>query len=111
MKLRQFESGERVMVNNHRGGKERNVLEVIVKRLGFYSYLVRIGGRLRQCHVDHLLDRGPARLEKEERVYFNQDHLNSGTTLSGLPRSVVPNESVSGSETSKWWSRSESRSR
>ena len=101
MKLRQFEAGERVMVKNHRGGKERYVVGVIVKRLGFYAYLVRVSGRLRQCHVDHLLERGPEREEQGERAFDRQKHIEVGTKLTDVPRSDAQNESGSESETSK----------
>ena len=52
-----FFKDESVLVRNQRGGK-RWVPGRIVRQKGPVTYLVRVGIRIRFCHVDHLLKTG-----------------------------------------------------
>ena len=55
MKIRDFDKGDKVIVQNFWGGRERYVIGVVAKRLGTLTYLVKVGQKLRHCHADHLL--------------------------------------------------------
>ena len=49
-----FTKGETVLVHNKRG-TQKWITGKILQQKGPVSYLVRVGSRVRYCHVDHLL--------------------------------------------------------
>lgn len=51
--IRQFSAGDKVLVRN-KVGKDKWVQGVIVKVVGVLKYLVRVQGRTRYCHMNHL---------------------------------------------------------
>ena len=80
-----FCKDESVLVRNQRGGK-RWVLGRIVRQKGPVTYLVRVGTRIRFCHVDHLLKTGihSSVVEEEEVMDMTSfDQTNEGE-LPGL---------------------------
>lgn len=56
-KSREFQSGDSVKVRNMIG-RDKWLFGHVVKRIGPLRYLVRIGSRVRYCHLDHLLSAG-----------------------------------------------------
>ena len=49
-----FTKGETVLVHNKRG-TQKWITGKILQQKGPVNYLVRVGSRVRYCHVDHLL--------------------------------------------------------
>ena len=76
--MRNFDIGENVLIKNHRGGKEKWIPGTIVKKCGQKSYLVKCGGRIRYCHLDHI-----------SKMSFNHDK-DDYTTQVQEPRVYVP---------------------
>ena len=55
VKLRTFTVGQKVSVRNHRGGKEKWMSGTVVAVKGPRQYLVRVLGRTRYVHADHMI--------------------------------------------------------
>ncbi|XP_062589262.1 uncharacterized protein K02A2.6-like [Saccostrea cucullata] len=65
-KVREFQGGEQVQVKTTiPGQKWKWISGVIHRKLGPLTYLVRVGKRIRYCHVDHLLASYATMLETE----------------------------------------------
>ena len=84
MKIREFFKGDKVMVQNFRGGKEKYVVGVIAKRLGPLTYLVKVGQKLRHCHVDHLLVAGKASFPSEQDTVLPQPEEIGSRSVPGI---------------------------
>ncbi|XP_055958471.1 uncharacterized protein K02A2.6-like [Patella vulgata] len=55
VRVRSFEVGQFVQVKNFQGDINRWLPGRITKKLGLQTFLVRTGGKIRYCHIDHLL--------------------------------------------------------
>ena len=55
VQMREFFPGERVRVRNYRGGKEKWILGLVLKRLGPLTYLVRVAGKTRYVHTEQMI--------------------------------------------------------
>ena len=64
VKMRELSPRDSVNVQNTRGGVEKWVPGIVMRRLGPLTYLVRVGRQLRYVHIDHLLQ--TERLNSEE---------------------------------------------
>jgi hypothetical protein len=56
-KSREFKVGESVKVRNMIG-RDKWLFGTVVRRIGPLKYLVRVGSRVRYCHLDHLISTG-----------------------------------------------------
>ena len=79
-----------VRVRNFRGGKEKWVPGVMVKKLGTLTFLVKVGERVRYVHADHVLPTG----EVDEMMEKTSEHIMVPEPVlvpvpSHIPRSRV----------------------
>ena len=79
VKYREFQSKDKVMVRNFRGGKDDKWIPgVVVRRKGPVNYLVRVGAKIRFVHIDHLLEASMC-----EQSNTSQESVEK--LLSGVP--------------------------
>ena len=88
-----FSKNESELVRNQRGGK-RWVLGRIVRQKGPVTYLVRVGTRIRFCHVDHLLTTGIHSSVVEEEEVMDMTSFDQ-TNEEELPSLCNPGNEVS----------------
>ena len=91
--MREFVKDDQVRVKNHQGGKMKWILGRVIRRLGPLNYLVRVDGRTRYVHVEHL------RAAREEGNDSDDETNIAETTLlpelSHLPTITIPHLPVS----------------
>ena len=79
VKYREFQSKDKVMVRNFRGGKDDKWIPgVVVRRKGPVNYLVRVGAKIRFVHIDHLFEASMC-----EQSNTSQESVEK--LLSGVP--------------------------
>ena len=84
--LMSFTLGERVFVKDGRGGDPKWMEGRIVSVKGTHTYLVRVNGRIRYCHVEHLQK---ANQNEEHLQTANQSPCLDGTRLP-QPAAALP---------------------
>ncbi|XP_062594180.1 uncharacterized protein K02A2.6-like [Saccostrea cucullata] len=96
-KVGEFQGGEQVQVKTTiPGQKWKWISGVIHRKLGPLTYLVRVGKRIRYCHVDHLLASSATMLEPELTPLPFDVELPSFKE-SGMDRALVsPDETGKG---------------
>jgi len=92
-KYREFDVGDTVCVRSHHNGKEHWENGTIVKVCGQRNYLIRVNGRIRYVHIDHIVPR--------ENINQRMDPLQDGRTpatpyqpLVAIPAVVQPPQVV-----------------
>ena len=96
VKQRVFEARQVVRVQNFRGGKEKWVPGVIVKKLGTLTFLVKVGERVRYVHADHLLSTG----EVDETTEMTSEHIMDPEPVLVPVSSQIPRSRVEVGDTS-----------
>lgn len=86
-----FLEGEKVLVLNNRG-KTKWVSGIIVKQKSPVTYLVKVGPKVRFCHVDHLLHTAVENINSEPDIMDELPEIRP--PQAGLPTEEV----VAGSE-------------
>jgi len=81
VKNRRFCVNDQVYVRNHRGGIEKWVPGVVTKCLGTLTYLVRVGGKTRYVHCEHLAASGSQFEERGEEERRASLPLQIGTPM------------------------------
>lgn len=85
-KGRMFQPKDRVLVRNFRGGKDDKwIAGIVVRKKGPVNYLVRVNGKIRFVHVDHLLE-----ASSSEKIVSN-DAVNRFMSNTPLSNVLVPN--------------------
>ena len=66
-----FDKGEQVLVRNHRGTPIWQKGQIL-RQKGPVTYLVRVGPKVRYCHVEHMIRRNPASQNNHTKTPVNQ---------------------------------------
>ena len=82
--MRELSPRDSVNVRNTRGGVEKWVPGIVMRRLGLLTYMVRVGRQLRYVHIDHLLQ--TERLNSEEA--FDEVVPEESSVPMAVPASV-----------------------
>ena len=86
--LQTYKEGEKVLVLNNRG-KTKWLPGTIVQQKSPVTYLVKVGSRMRLCHVDHLLRSKVTSIDSEPDV----DDTPELTPTPVEPEAILGSES------------------
>ena len=94
VKMRELSPRDTVSVRNHRGGVEKWLPGIVIRRLGPLTYLVRVGRQLRYVHIDHILQtqrccsEDPPDPDPERESEWSRG--SSSPHVTEVPREPVP---------------------